>query len=262
MKNKYTFYLLLLSLPVLMLLFTGYSAGQTAIQATGSPGDSNTTCALCHTGNADYGAVAAITTTIPDSGYETGTTYDITMSINTTQVRNGFQLTAEDADANKVGSFSTSTNDSQVANANHLVTHTATGNMQTTWTFQWTAPADNVGDITFYAATNASNNNGAETGDQIVLTNMTVSHSNLGINDPVLMSVKTYPNPVVNTLQIEAPGINNAVLEITDMEGRQVYTKTLTNQHSDIDVTTLQSGVYIVSIQEGNKTGTAKFIKK
>ena len=262
MKNKYTFYLLLLSLPVLLMLFTAYSAGQTDIQATGSPGDSNTSCALCHMGSADYGAVATITTTIPASGYVSGETYDITVSVTTPQTRNGFQITAEDADANKVGTFATTSSDSQVANANHLVTHTAMGNMQKAWTFQWTAPEDNVGDITFYAAVNSTNNNGADTGDQVVLTQTTVSYSNLSLNEHLIIPFHIYPNPVGNTLQLEVSDITHAVLEITTLEGKQVYVQNLTSQNNDIDVTSLKTGIYLIAVREGNRIGTGKFIKK
>lgn len=44
------------------------------------------------------------------------------------------------------------------------------GTNQGRWTFRWKAPAESVGRITLYVASNAANNNGAESGDLIYTT--------------------------------------------------------------------------------------------
>jgi hypothetical protein len=42
----------------------------------------------------------------------------------------------------------------------------------TRWTFDWVAPSDNIGPVVFYAAGNAANGNGANTGDKIYTTSV------------------------------------------------------------------------------------------
>ncbi|MBC7412670.1 MAG: T9SS type A sorting domain-containing protein, partial [Bacteroidia bacterium] len=42
------------------------------------------------------------------------------------------------------------------------------------WSFDWTAPATNIGSVTFYGAFNGSNNNGSSTGDIIYTTTLVV----------------------------------------------------------------------------------------
>jgi len=43
------------------------------------------------------------------------------------------------------------------------------------WTLNWTAPAEDSGPVTFYAAGNQADNNGSNTEDQIYTTQVTIS---------------------------------------------------------------------------------------
>jgi hypothetical protein len=176
MKNLYK-YCSLLFLPVIILLYA-HSAGSPGGKS-GSPGDSNATCTQCHSGTASS-VSGWITTNIPAEGYTPGESYVITATgTHNGVVKFGFELTAETSAGAKIGTFTISEpTRTQLVNVNKAVTHTQAGNVPTgntnTWTMNWTAPASNVGQIRFYAAFNAANGNGNNTGDVIYKSNLFV----------------------------------------------------------------------------------------
>jgi uncharacterized repeat protein (TIGR01451 family) len=155
-----------------------YSAGPPAGH-TGAPGEF--TCAECHTaqvvGNGSFSINA------PQS-YVPGQTYQITVNhINSdpTRLRWGFELTALADDQTKAGNLQSANNQTQIldnegpAGSRQYIEHTALGTFQgqqggANWTFNWTAPATDVGNVTFYAAGNQANNDSNSTGDYIYTT--------------------------------------------------------------------------------------------
>lgn len=141
------------------------------VSSTGAPGE--ITCAQCHIQNAGPG----VFTISPPASYVPGQTYQITVqhsTTDTTRLRWGFQMTALDGTDTAAGTF-TSTSAftyDDFGNSRFYVAHTQTGTFAGTsggasWTFNWTAPATDVGPVTFYAAGNQANNNGNRQGDQI-----------------------------------------------------------------------------------------------
>jgi FG-GAP-like repeat/Reeler domain len=142
---------------------------------TGAPGESN--CTACHTLVANTGTF----TITPPANYTPGQTYQIVVrhtTADTTRRRWGFELTALSPSNTMAGTLAvTSTNTKIISNATKsYVEHTSTGSYggQTggaVWTFNWTAPTANVGNVTFYAAGIQGDNNGNEDSDQMYLTN-------------------------------------------------------------------------------------------
>ena len=73
-----------------------------------------------------------------------------------------------------------------------------------------------------------------------------------------------YPNPVANELNIVAK-TNNTInaISIVDMNGRTVKnTNDAGMNNTSVNVSDLNSGVYFVTIETNEGTGTSKFIKK
>ena len=73
-----------------------------------------------------------------------------------------------------------------------------------------------------------------------------------------------YPNPVANELNIVAK-TNNTInaINIVDMNGRTVKnTNDAGMNNTSVNVSDLNSGVYFVTIETNEGTGTSKFIKK
>jgi hypothetical protein len=176
MKNLYKYFSILI-LPV-VILFYANSAGSPGGKS-GSPGDSNATCTQCHSGTATS-INGWITTNIPAEGYTPGASYIITATgTHNGVVKFGFELTAETSAGTKIGNFTLSEpTRTKLVNVNKAVSHTQAGNVPTgntnTWTMNWTAPATDVGQIRFYAAFNAANGNGNNSGDVIYTSNLFV----------------------------------------------------------------------------------------
>lgn len=259
MKKNYTYYLSLLSIPILALLFLNNAGGKTG-GFSGSPGDGFANCAQCHSGG-NFSAIASITTNIPAAGFAASTTYDVTVSVSSESTKHGFQLTAEDASNTKVGSFTAGTG-SQVVNGGTHVTHTSGGTSQTSWTFQWTAPASAEGNqVTFYAAVNATNANGGTSGDQVVTTSTAVNQ--LGLSDYNQISFSIHPNPSTDYIKFSTADFldNDTELTITNYQGQIIKKLAIDANFDRLDVSDLSNGIYFIHITSGNKLGVSKFIK-
>ncbi len=171
-----------------MVLTTGWlwanSSGAIA-GVTGAPGDG--LCTDCHSGLANSGAGKVQISLVNASTWTPGrpVTVRVTLSDPTAQ-RWGFELTARSASnpANPLGTLAaTDATNTQLKAGGDLqfITHRTAGTRAGTagsssWEMQWTPPADaGAGDVTFYAAGNAANFDGDNTGDKIYTTSLTVS---------------------------------------------------------------------------------------
>jgi uncharacterized repeat protein (TIGR01451 family) len=125
-----------------------------------------------------------ISITAPQT-YVPGQTYPITVThtnADLTRLRWGFELTVLDtASDEKAGELQSTNGLTQILNnagpgsARQYIEHTAAGTFVgqqngASWTFNWTAPATDVGPVTFYAAGNHANNDGNTSGDYIYKT--------------------------------------------------------------------------------------------
>jgi hypothetical protein len=142
---------------------------------TGAPGEAN--CTACHTLVGNTGTF----TITPPVNYTPGQTYQVVVrhtTTDSTRRRWGFELTALSPSNTMAGTLSViNANTKIISNATKsYVEHTSAGSYggQTggaVWTFNWTAPATDVGTVTFYAAGIQADNNGNEDLDQMYLTN-------------------------------------------------------------------------------------------
>jgi uncharacterized repeat protein (TIGR01451 family) len=153
---------------------TGPPAGYTH-----APGELD--CSDCHTTPAQSSGTLKLTA---PQKYTPGQTYDVTVthaSADPTRVRWGFELTALDGADRKAGTLAPADDLTQVVEgqgpfpARQYAEHTQKGTFSgqqngATWTFRWTAPAEDVGAVTFYAAGNQANGDGNSSGDNIYFT--------------------------------------------------------------------------------------------
>ena len=156
-----------------------YSSGPPA-GFTHAPGEFD--CAECHLPPPDAGT-GNIQINAPQT-YVPGQTYQITVThanADPTRLRWGFQLTALDDSNSKAGNLQNMDGRTQVldnqgpGSGRQYIEHTSSGtfiNQQggASWTFNWTAPATNVGPVTFYVAGNQANNDGNTSGDYVYFT--------------------------------------------------------------------------------------------
>src|SRR5215211_2119271 len=158
-----------------------FSAGP-PVGYTGAPGEEPEACAECHV-PPDAGT-GKIFITAPQT-YVPGQTYPITVTHTNpdlTRLRWGFELTVLDtASDEKAGELQSLNGLTQILNnagpgsARQYIEHTSPGTFAgqqngASWTFNWTAPATDVGPVTFYAAGNHANNDGNTSGDYIYKT--------------------------------------------------------------------------------------------
>ena len=169
-------------------------AGGPPAGRTGAPGE--TTCSSCHDGAVSNGQ---FTISAPQ-GYVPGQTYQITVTHSTTdltRMRWGFELTAlinsNNTKAGDLALINTLTtrlrNNAGPGSARQYVEQNGGGTfvgqtLGANWTFNWTAPATNVGPITMYAAGIQADNDG-DTGGDATLTTTFVLQPRAAVKSPL-----------------------------------------------------------------------------
>jgi len=261
MKKTYTL-LFVLAVPAMFLLFTsgilfhnGSPGGK-----TGSPGDNGANCTGCHSGTPINQEFMIYSAELLVQGYSPGQLYNFfVIAVDDNANKFGFEATAEDASGNKVGTFQAGfLGATQTINNSKAITHTALGNIPvvdsgTIWMFTWTAPPTTVGTITFYAAINAANGNGANSGDQIYLTQFPSSPATGIIDRNENNALGLYPNPSTGIVNMNESMVQSGdKIEVLNIAGQLVYYRTLSAGENKIDLSQLDKGVYFVKL--GNRT--------
>jgi hypothetical protein len=80
-----------------------------------------------------------------------------------------------------------------------------------------------------------------------------------GINKEI--ESKLYPNPTKGVFTIQAP-IGISIVNIYNITGMRVYERTCTTTETEIDISSLPSGVYMVYVQCGDKQYVSKVVKE
>jgi hypothetical protein len=202
-------------------------------ELTGAPTENN--CTQCHFGNELDASGGSLMLTIPET-YEPNEVYTIIVDLaRAGQNRWGFEMTALDADGARAGSFEAdNAANTQVSEANskQYIKQTAVGSAQGTndahsWEFQWTAPAADVGPITFYAAGNAADGDLGLTNDYIYTA----------------QADSTPPIPVVAGVSLEIVG--DMVLSTMDAVEGVSYTLKVTNTGNMTDMIMLEASAEV-----------------
>lgn len=207
----------------------GYASGPPAGH-TGAPGES--TCIQCHSGTLNSGPGSVTITGVPAS-YEPNQEFTITVHVQHPDRRRwGFQITALDGQDRPAGKLSLiNRNVTKLVNGTgdqtgrtyieHTTNGTFAGQAQGgEWDVKWTAPAEDVGQVTFYAAGNAANNNNASSGDSIYTTAVTTGSAAA----PMIVAASYKKGKIV----LQANGANiqdGATLEISGggVDGTQSF---------------------------------------
>jgi hypothetical protein len=235
--------ILFATLSILIIAFTVWqtpaftNSGGPPNAVAGAPG--NGTCANCHSGaglNAGPEQLS-ITFSGANNQYVPGQTYQVTVSFVSSRPRHGFQLVARSGAGNNVNAgtlavTSASTTQAAPSGSDIYIEHTSGGTFQTSWTCNWTAPSVAVGNVTFFAAGNAANNNGSTGGDNIYTTSRVITASTvqgLPVASIQKQTMEIYPNPASEFVRIKSGdlGGQSADFLINDLQGRAVYSQTM-----------------------------------
>ncbi len=164
---------------------------------TGAPGEGN--CTQCHSGNSLNASGGTLVLGVPGT-YLPGEMYDIVVDLSRSgQSRWGFEMTALNGNGARAGTFTPANNgNTQVtaANSKQYIKQTTQGSASGTrdknqWAFKWTAPTNDVGPITFYAAGNAANGDFGTSGDYIYTQKATSEVPVYGVTLAGVGSLKT-----------------------------------------------------------------------
>jgi hypothetical protein len=257
--------------------------------STGAPLD--LTCAQlgCHSdAQVNYAAVYNNTLIFSsaDSTYLPNQPYTITVQVQGSEFnpvsRFGFELVAlRDADSLNIGQF-TITNPTRTKIINHTqgsdvrfsVTHKAAGTPATSpnfnsWVFNWTAPSFDAGNITFYYATNCSNDNGENTGDRIYLHSFQIkSNASVSLKEySDVYEIRPYYDAHTNqvVLGYKLPLKAQIKISLYDQIGREIVRTPALNKQAGEQLEKLilpeniSQGVYTALIQIDNSTLSKKF---
>lgn len=249
---------------------------------------SNGSCAKsgCHSDNPVQSGSQVISLTIgPDAAnqnplssftYVPGTTYTMVFDIlSSTGGSYGFQMIGLDNTNAQAGNFAVT----NAANTSLLtlgssgksyIGHKAASTVKT-WTFNWTAPSSNVGDISFYAIANVANGNGNRTGDNIYTSTLVLSPaSSTGFQSSGSMPLGLSPNPASGAVRLsfEGKGEGETIVSLTEVSGRKVaelYRGSSEAGQHDLMVelpSGLAHGMYIMSVKDGSRLAHSRVISK
>ncbi|MCQ2280657.1 MAG: choice-of-anchor J domain-containing protein [Bacteroidales bacterium] len=88
----------------------------------------------------------------------------------------------------------------------------------------------------------------------------------VGIDDShPLCQIGVYPNPTsgVFTVQLEMIDLQQVEIQVFDVFGKQLFTKNVTGNLTEINLSSMSSGIYVLRmVAEGNVVATAKVVKQ
>ena len=92
-------------------------------------------------------------------------------------------------------------------------------------------------------------------------TDITIDGTNLGIEDNVIEGFSYYPNPADNALTLRAiDNIENVA--IYNILGQKVMDQTIGNVTAELNISSLNTGTYIMKVSVNGEIGTYKVIKR
>lgn len=257
--------------------------------STGAPGELTCASSNCHSDAMVNTGDIANSHSFKDSNgndvtyYQPGETYTISISVtDANSSKFGFQVTSLDSSDNYIGQLVVTDGNRTQLQPNsdpsslnrEYITHTFGGNSEVSpgvgsWSMDWTAPANNSGDITFYYCTNATNSNGQNTGDALYLSNFTISEYSqpnsipqIGKQEDIKVSVRNRKvrfNYYLNSSE-------NVLIKVTHLSGKQLtsrnHGKLSAGEHiSTVDLdNSLPAGIYLATIFVGNQHYSEKII--
>lgn len=250
------------------------SAGS-PVAKTGAPGEG--TCVQCHAGSVMAGATQNILKVF-DGGnevtaYMPGETYQVSLSLATGNVKEGFGATALLSSNVAAGTFpGTGLVGTQVSlsGGRHYATHRVVSSNEgnVSWDWDWTAPSTESGPVTFYVASNKANGNNSSSGDQIFVSQHVIQ-SVLSVDemsDVIAFNAGYSDEKNGITLTYSALTVENSFVSVVDLTGKTVFSKQLgnseigENKHFIRLEEDLNHGTYIVQFFLGNKARTKKVV--
>lgn len=242
---------------------------------TGAPGEPSCATSLCHSGATQDGSTENVLTLLdgvtPITDYIPGQAYTVVVTMTSNPAKRGFQATAL-TDANVMaGNFTGLTAGGtavSTSSGRKYANHTSNSNLSsqmTQWSWTWTAPATNVGTVTFYLATNKTNSSNTSSGDVIYLSQHQFG-STANVNELDANNFEVGYNVVEHQLEIslESAGTEEMILNLLDLNGKSVFHSEIGKANEGENTTSvklpseLKNGIYVLNLFLGNKPYSKK----
>lgn len=243
---------------------------------TGAPGE--TSCADCHGASQSGSGINTLVMldgATPVTNYVPGTTYNMVLNLNASDVREGFQSTVLEISGNSFAGDFTGNNGFGTAitsfNGRKYANHTSSSNTSANqfWSWEWQAPATDLGPIRFYIATNIANGNSASSGDAIYLSEHLFG-STSGIQeieeDVTDFSAGFVPSTNEVSINFSSKTVDGMFLNLVDLSGKSVFVSRPGNSSlgdNSVNValpSDIKTGVYVVNFLVGNKAMKSKIM--
>lgn len=274
---------LLMALAVAGILLSNYQTSQSKIAQppAGNDGGPNgfppgQTCAQCHSGGGlrDGAGLAEITfddgsttAAIDSFKYVPGTQYAVTFHPTFTATRYGFQMSVLNSSNQSTGTWAVTNSTNTViatgAASTKYISH-KDANSNNTWTFNWTAPATDIGEITFYYAFVGANGNTQENGDTVYHAFRDVAaDAGTGIAKQPVANLSVYPNPATNNIQVRFhTEMDKATMNLYSFDGKLVKEFTAETGtgliNKTLNLEDVNAGIYLLQVKAGEKQSTLK----
>ena len=129
--------------------------------------------------------------------------------------------------------------------------------------------ANDINPVTsFYIRQDAASNTPSVDIDEVRIgltwASVTPKSISTGTNDIISEKTRTdiYPNPVKDILKVEVKNSAVSYIEIFNPTGLRILTRKIGQGTTNVDVSSLPQGIYIVSFKGSGRTYNRKFIKK
>ena len=272
---------------ILLVNFTYIKVSGAHPGTTGAPGDATCVQSGCHTGTVitNDKLVNSLIFPTPDSTYEPGKTYTVKINVKNPGIaRFGFEVLALEDKGNKnIGTFTlTQTTRTQIlkhtvnGDLRAEVSHLKAGTPATpstglnSWEFNWTAPSTNVGTITFYYATNSTNNDGLSSGDNIRTSTFKLKPAvSSGINEFFNeQEITAFYNQNGNFIDLKYNLKKDGMVSLTILNtaGQQIHSSTAEQKNAGQITEKIElpanvaAGIYYINLQCGAVYQTKKII--
>lgn len=91
----------------------------------------------------------------------------------------------------------------------------------------------------------------------------TYVNSTASVKRNAIEGFTTYPNPVTNNrFTITSKSAVTKKIAIFNVLGKQVFSKSISGTKSNVDISSIATGLYILKVTEGSKTATSKLVVK
>ena len=263
----------ILLIGIIIFSTVAYTSNNGKSGFTGSPGEN--ACNNCHNTNplnSGGGSVRISSPNMPNWIYTPGMSYTINVTVKKTGIGKfgfGFEaLLPSGANAGLIQttfspnakSLSATVQGNSRNNAVHKQpNHFGTDSL--VFSFTWVAPAVGTGNVTFYAAGNATNSMNNSSGDFIYTTNQLLTEGSTVQINSYNDDYKTlfFPIPSKGELNFNVPYVENdkyTMLQIFDLQGKLVYHQNIVSTSNissgKINIDFLESGTYLIHLQNND----------